>query len=478
MQNRYLFFLIVLSININAQDYHKTDSLQKLISTTKPDTSTVLTYIELSELYYYSEKYDSTLIYINQGLALAKKLKFTEGIIKNLINKGEVFVRKQNNTKALETILEALKIAEENEMSSEIILTLHSLSTAYASFNNYPQALIYQYKEKVAYEALIKNDIYRSNYQKNLRSDSIKYCMTIARLAFFNLKLNKLDSALKYSQLSYDYLNLISKKDPSYMAYILNCLGGVQRKLGNYTNAFKYFRKSIDHSLMSKNHNSLFNLSKSYWELAIIFKEMNQIDSSNYYAKKALTLSQQIHWAKDILEIEIFLANNYNGIDNKQAVYFYSAAANLRDSLYNQEKVTELQNLTYNEQERQKELEFEKKRIELERQINIQYSLIAIGIIIFFILFLLLSRSIIANPKIIAFLGVVALMIVFEFINLLIGPYVSRITNNSPVLSLLAAICIAGLLAPIHSVVEKFISNKIIEKNKAIRLEARLNKNN
>lgn len=59
------------------------------------------------------------------------------------------------------------------------------------------------------------------------------------------------------------------------------------------------------------------------------------------------------------------------------------------------------------------------KKTEQEREQNIQYALIALGIIIFISIFLLLSRSIIVNEKWIEFLGVLGLLIVFEFTNLL-----------------------------------------------------------
>jgi hypothetical protein len=61
---------------------------------------------------------------------------------------------------------------------------------------------------------------------------------------------------------------------------------------------------------------------------------------------------------------------------------------------------------------------------------------------------------------------------VFEFVNLLLHPWVSSITNDSPVLMLLALVLIASLLIPMHHRLEHWIKEKMIEKNKAIRLAA------
>jgi len=72
----------------------------------------------------------------------------------------------------------------------------------------------------------------------------------------------------------------------------------------------------------------------------------------------------------------------------------------------------------------------------------------------------------------IGFLGVLALLIIFEFLNLFLHPFLERITHHSPVLMLLALVCIAALLVPLHHRVEKWAIHKLVEKNKQVRLEA------
>src|SRR5205085_9424281 len=107
-----------------------------------------------------------------------------------------------------------------------------------------------------------------------------------------------------------------------------------------------------------------------------------------------------------------------------------------------------------------------------ERKRNLQYAAIALGLISFVILFLLLSHSIIANQKLIRFFGVVALLLVFEFINLYIHPYLSHATNDSPLLMLLVMVGIASMLVPVHHWMENWITHQLVEKNKRIRLAA------
>ena len=113
---------------------------------------------------------------------------------------------------------------------------------------------------------------------------------------------------------------------------------------------------------------------------------------------------------------------------------------------------------------------FKNAQLDEQRQENIQFALLALGIVTLLIVFLILSRSVIVNSRIITFFCVVALLIVFEFLNLLLHPFLEQITHHKPALMLLALVCLAGLLVPLHHKLEKWSKKKLVEKNKAIRL--------
>jgi hypothetical protein len=111
-----------------------------------------------------------------------------------------------------------------------------------------------------------------------------------------------------------------------------------------------------------------------------------------------------------------------------------------------------------------------KKRLTKQRTHNIQLAVLFIAILAATLLFLVLSRSIIVSHRILGFLGVLVLLIVFEFINLLLHPLLQKLTNDSPILMLLSLVAIAAIIVPIHHRLEKWATNKLVEKNKAIRL--------
>ncbi|MBK7571129.1 MAG: hypothetical protein IPI10_05725 [Bacteroidetes bacterium] len=128
--------------------------------------------------------------------------------------------------------------------------------------------------------------------------------------------------------------------------------------------------------------------------------------------------------------------------------------------------------MTFDENLRQQELAAQKILEEEHRIQNLQYASIVIGIFTFFILFALLSRSVMVNENIISFMGILGLLMVFEFINLLLHPFLEKVTNHSPVLMLLSLVAIASLLIPLHHRLEKFIKVRMTEKNKERRLAA------
>jgi hypothetical protein len=84
----------------------------------------------------------------------------------------------------------------------------------------------------------------------------------------------------------------------------------------------------------------------------------------------------------------------------------------------------------------------------------------------------MLSHSVVANQRLIRFLGVISLLIVFEFLNLLLHPWLRAVTHHSPILMLLSMVCVAALLVPLHHRLEHRITHKMIEKNNTLRLAA------
>ncbi|MEO7265015.1 MAG: tetratricopeptide repeat protein [Ferruginibacter sp.] len=280
------------------------------------------------------------------------------------------------------------------------------------------------------------------------------------------LNLNKLDSALSFLQRAYEWSIRNNKVD---VAYILWNLGSVNSKMGNAALAVTYFNMAIQEA---ENVKKVRQLSFAYTGLAEHFQKMNERDSSIFYAKKGLYVIQNTPFFFMSVKPAKMLAEFYEKSNCDSTLKYAGIYKIANDSVASNKINQQIQVMTFDETLRQQELAAEKIKANGERKQNIQFSLIAFGIISFIIIFLLLSRSFITNTKAIEFLGVIALLIVFEFLNLLLHPFLERVTNHSPVLMLLALVCIAALLVPLHHRVEKWATAKLVEKNKKIRLAA------
>ena len=424
------------------------DSLNRLLALAKEDTAKVQVLVALS---FYDQSFENGLRLAQQGLELAKKINYKKGEAQSLHQIANQFSFVNNFPLALHYLIESLKIKEQLNDQEGYSRSLSAIGSVYKSQGNYKTALSYYFK---AYEI-----------QKPLKNN---YWMAYAAAGIGETYegMNQLDSALQYFLTSYTYFN--SAQDKYQMVKALNGLGSVHSKMGNLELALSYYRLGMINGVA---YSDSAGLPNNYLGIAKVFQKMGQTDSSIAYAKKVLNSTPNLR-GPVVIEAGKILFKLYQNRDDKEAAKYLSIAMDAKDSSFNAEKSLQIQNLFYNEQERQQEIAAAELKVKEERNHNLQYAAIAVALITFIILFLVLSRSIIVKQKFIEFFAILGLLAVFEFINLFIHPYLANITNNSPVLMLIILIAIGALLIPLHHKLEKWITKIMIEKNKKIRLEA------
>ena len=196
-------------------------------------------------------------------------------------------------------------------------------------------------------------------------------------------------------------------------------------------------------------------------------------DSALYYARLSFSAANGGNFAQQLLNASNFLADYYRKKKVVDSAYTYlTFVIESKDSLYSQEKTNQIRNISNDKMLRQQELELKNQQARDERNQNIQFAIIGVTVVTFLILFFLLSQSIIINEKWVRFLGVLALLLVFEFINLLLHPWLSEFTHHSPPLLLLGMVAIASMIIPLHHRMEHWITHKMVAKNKKLRLAA------
>ena len=326
--------------------------------------------------------------------------------------------------------------------------------------------LAHIYKDRGEYEKAIKIYLSSSKHAEKGKNEVVKI-WPLSNLGTVYLLNNNLDSALIVSQRAYE--NIIRLKDNRLLFLTFLNLAAVHSKMGNAPLAITYFDMAKKEAA-GKPYTRYLNLLYTF--IAEHYKSVKQTDSCALYAKKAIAAVSNTPFFYLSNNPAKLLADMYEKSNCDSTLKYATIYKIANDSLYSKKANQQIQLMTFEEDLRQQELVTEKIKAESQRKQNIQYALLGFGIITFIISFLLLSRRHITNTKLIQFLGVVALLLVFEFLNLLLHPFLERITNHSPVLMLLALVCIAALLVPLHHKLERWATTKLVEKNKKIRLAA------
>jgi hypothetical protein len=255
----------------------------------------------------------------------------------------------------------------------------------------------------------------------------------------------------------------------SAMVWALSSLGNSYRQLGQHVLSTTYYREALNLALEYKYP---YPIITAYHGLVQHFSATGNVDSVVYY-NKLLLQSARDEGPGYQIPASRYLYDHYNQLKNQDSAFkylqVYNSALLHSDSAL---KITKMMTLSFEEETRQKELQVRNEILAQERKHNLQYAGIAIAIILFVIIYFLLSRTIIVKTRFIQFFSVLALLAVFEFVNLLIHPYLAKLTHHSPVLMLIVLMGIAALLIPLHHKLQKKLTNIMIEKNKKIRLAA------
>lgn len=427
------------------------DSLKKLLANPKEDTITAARYIELVGSLDWTLN-DSMLLYVNKALDLSRKLNWKKGEAESLTFRGGVLGLKGSEVAGLRDLLEAMQIFEDIGDSSSLVRTLNLLGLLYLTTEDYQRSLEYL----------------RRTYSiaKTLRHNGWLFA-TSTNMGDVYIKLENADSARFYFNICFELAN--TSKDNGDFAWSLKGLGATHLLLKNYDLALAYLYKSLAYG---KSANDMVVLTFVSNNLAMTYLAMSRKDSAIHHSRATIEYGKRSKYLPTILDAYKLMATAFKGINADSASKYLELAYNLKDSVTSARKRNDIASMSYNEERRQKDLLAQREKEREERHRNIQFASIGIGLMSFIILSLLLSRSIIVKSGLVRFLGVVTLLLVFEFINLLLHPFISDVTHHSPILMFLIMVFIAAMLVPAHHKLEHWITNQLVEKNKRIRLVA------
>jgi len=372
------------------------------------------TYNNIGLIFAGQGKIDQALDYYSKALKIEEDLRDQEGIATGLQNIAAVYKDQREYDKAREYLLRALRINRHSGRRYDTGYTLNSLGLLYGQMGDGDTAVRY------------------------------------------------LDDALAVRR---------DIGDTQGIAYTLKNIGNVYRKRGFLADAEKAFGESLRNFEKVGDKSGLAAISNLLGETAELRNDPKQAEA---FYERSLALSKELGYPANISDAAKNLQQLYRKQSRwKQALDMNDMYITMRDSVENDKTrraaIRTQFEYDYQEKARARKLAHERLVAEEERRQNIQYALIAAGILSLIVLFLLVSQTVVVNTKMIRFFGVITLLVVFEFLNMLLHPMLEHATRHDTILMLLALVCIASLLVPMHHRIEHWAVNALVEKNKRIR---------
>lgn len=439
--NRVWILAIACSLVMNSNGQHKyTDSLTQIIKTTKSDS------IKIDALYslsyeYQSYKPDSALLTAQQLLDFSTEKNNVYGQSLALDGLAGAFLRMGDNTKALEYYLKRLKIEETRNSIYNIAILYMNMANVYNRNKDTAESVLY----------ILKAD---SIIEKNNYSELKSYVYLNTGNIFE--KANRLSEALSFTNKCYDLA--LANKDSLMIGSSLNNLGNIYLKLNDYANAIKNYRHSKEF-ITAENDNQ--TLTEGYIGLAHAYLFQKKQDSALYYAKLAFTLAHNNDLLNNALSASKFLSDIYKDQKKYDSAYFYqSTMIALDDSIQSSEKIKQLESMSIQEQLRQQQIAILKQKEKLENRQKLQFLAIGFTIPIFFFFSIFISKRKV-HRKLIQFFGVLSLLLFFEYLTLLLHPFVSDLANHSPFIEIFVFVCIGALIVPAHHRLEHWFTKHL-----------------
>ena len=352
--------------NIRQQITRETDSLLQLISVEKNDdirldmiedmTYTGIDGFPLLTLDAY-QKLFSLSQKNNDKIAEAASWSFA----------GHGYRLTGNYIKGLQCHHKAIALAEQTGNKSLIAMNQNQMA--------------HIYKDRGEYEKARSLYLMAESNSKLGNNKGILYWPTM-NLGFIYLVMNQPDSSLYYSTLALKQINSIKKF--TSVSYIYANIGGAYSMMGEAKKAVEFFNRAVKDA---KEDQSPRFINLVYYEYAEHFQRMKQMDSCILYAKRAVETVQNTvfnYLAMNPAKLLTDIYQNSNADSTLKYLKIYRAA---NDSLFSNRANQELQLMTFEEDQRQRDIAVEKINYKNKIKTSLMLAVLAVFTLIAFILY-------------------------------------------------------------------------------------------
>ena len=333
------------------------------------DSARFTIYMDLSQAYRFSN-IDSALYYTDQAIQMGRKMKNMAREADGLSQKGFIVLETGNIPQSLQYQLVALQLSEKFSDPITIGFIINRIGNVYTEIGDYKKAI----------------DYYRNSMREFIKAGQQGYVHNeLSNIGYVYELMGVLDSSRFYQQKVYEFS--LTNTDRYAITYgeMRMRFGKVEARLGNDEAALIHFRAGIMESLKDVDMN---NLALIYLQMAKLFSKLGSYDSSFIYAKKTIATADSISLKRATYEASALLSSLFKLKHQPDSALVYSElSSGIKDSLFGQKKIQELQRILLNDQQRQQELQGEKDRIRERFRVTALLSLLGVSLVIGIILY-------------------------------------------------------------------------------------------
>ena len=180
----------------------------------------------------------------------------------------------------------------------------------------------------------------------------------VAMLAGSYNAIKEYDSAIKYGLMAVDYNRKAAQEKKYGFTYYILSDAYVHKK--EYQQAINYLREGFPYLVK----NNIFkDIAQAYDVYAQAFFGLKQYDSAIYFGNIAFKMANQLTYTTGILKTSELLSNIYEEKKQTDSAFKYLKISNeIKEELSDKSKVNEIENITLNEELRQRQKEEEESR--------------------------------------------------------------------------------------------------------------------
>ena len=302
------------------------------------------------------------------AMRISRAIGDEDRLLGDLLTLGYSYGMTGEPVKSIHLLQEALRYIEKKKEDASMALAF--LANNYEAQGDLQRALHYARQSYQEYEARLK---------KKLFLDNRGYPAGPMRLGQLFEKLGQRDSAMYYAQVAQLRIQEMPLEGwfPYFYCQICNLLGKLYLQSNQTQEALQYFRTGLREGIRA-DFPSAINESKL--SLAKYYAQVNRLDSAIHHATEAYLGASKIRGFEVMQAAANLLRKTYEQQGNyAKALYYNDLSVAARDSVSGAEKVREVQNLTFKEEQRQQKIlqEIETKRVAYQNRVKM-YSLLAI----------------------------------------------------------------------------------------------------